>query len=103
MKNLFYVICAILCLVSCVDSKYRLQCKTFDNELIVDTVIVTSERFNFKGSDTKALIETRQINCLDTFYVFYFPTVNDLIGSNRLTEFQTIKPLGFISLTYIEN
>ena len=103
MKNLFYVICVMLCLVSCVESKYRLQCKTFDNELIVDTVIVTSERFSFKGRDTRALIETKQINCLDTFYVFYFPTINYFSGSNQLTEFQTIKPLGFISLTYIEN
>ena len=93
----------MLCLVSCVESKYRLQCKTFDNELIVATVIVTSERFNFKGRDTRSLIETQQINCLDTFYMFYFPTVNDFSSSNQLTEFQTIIPLGFISLTYIED
>lgn len=77
MKQLI-ILFFILCLCSCVKSKYRYEIRYADTgEIAYNGEIETVERKAYKGEDSFSSIRIKQIETKDTVYVFYVLEVRD--------------------------
>lgn len=101
MKVIFYVL-ALFCVISCTTTNYHIQCKNVDNEIVLDTIYEAVERVFNKGGDVHAKICAEQVNCVDTFYMFYYVQINDFVWEKKFLDKKINKPIYISIFDYLE-